>query len=730
MKNIHKLSALLTLLMLFFNLHPSYAEKNRNDKILEDIQYLEKLYPCTENSENEKKVYSYIRNRLDSLSVSYYEENLDLLPDIHSFSSNIIIDFKGKKDKTIIFAVPVNNLSDSSFNVANALSLTEELMNSTPNLNCRILFLGAEYSDDEDPGYPAGSRQFLDTFFPENDTALIYINLSSSASDIDIIHGSREDVTPLWFLKQIIDSMSAGGIDCRINTQENILYQLGYDSEAPYDIYLKNNIPALALESTKKNIRKNNRTDNIIKFRNFLSTIPENQEIKSEEDWDSHYFMLQMPGKTIIISEYSFILFYITTVGLLIVFSVFSGKKVLRYSKKLLKYVWIVLYFFILIFIFLLISTLITVFITTMKSSYEIWRESPFYLLTLKILISVLLFFFSLFLLKKIKLTVSGSFYSAGAIFLFLINLIIFQFINITLALFALWGLFWTILFSLFKSRVLKTACMFLSSAFIIYIVFYIFSKPAYDLCEKMIFDWITGNILITFVILPYIMMILRILISRTHIESAKYRALRRTIYSATALLFIFLLNYYMKNNPFPAGNPQPVFYRQTVDLNRKISTVTIKSPYKTGRISYFSGEKEYTADTEKTFYKASSATSLDLMSVSRKTSSYLDRKNLIFEIEAAGNPEKYYIDFFTKEDPVVLDCSYPFTVTKNSNKGTIHIGKNPPSPLVIDMLLPENTSVWFNIRTVSETFPFDNKLKGKNKLFRQQFEIIKGIDG
>ena len=724
-KNI-KISVLF---FLFILLSAGNLYADRDVKILEDISHLEKLYPCEENSENEKQIYSYIERRLDSLEINYYRESLDLLPDIHSFSSNIISHFEGKKEKSIIFAVPVNNLSDSSLNISLALSLAEELKNNPSELNCMIIFLGAEYTNDSDPGYPIGSRQFLNTYFPEEDTALIYLDLSSD-SDIDIIHGSKELVTPLWLLQQIIESLTESGSAYKINTQENILYQLGYDTPTPADIYLNNNIPSISLLSAEHKTDDRGRLERIGSFRKFLSLMAKETEIQSADKWDRHYFMMNVSGKQIIISEYKFIILYITITGLMTAFSVITGKKVIRYSAKLIRYIWVFFYFFALIFLFLLLSTFITLLITQIKSSYDIWAETPFYLLSMKITITILLFFLSLFLLKKIKLPVSGSFYSAAAIFIFLLNFIIFQFINITVALFVLWGLSWTILFSLFKNRILKTACMFMSSVFFIYILVYVFQKPAYNICENILFNKFWGNILTSFVILPYIMMIIRLLISRTHIESAKYSALRRTIYSAAALVFIFLLNYYMKSNPYSMDNIQPVFYSQITDMDRKTSEIKIESPYKTEYVSFFTGENEYNINTDETQYDIYEETGMDLINIKKETALFLDRKNLILRIEASGKPEKYYIDFFAKEDPVVLDCNYPFNIVNNSRKGSIYIGKNPPSPLVIDMLIPENTSLWFKIRTVSQHFPFENNLKGENKNFIQKFEILKGTDG
>ena len=97
MKKIFANSILLLLIIMFSAVSELHAEENRNIKILNDIRELEKFFPCGENTEAEKMVYSFIENRLDSLEINYYTESLDMLPDIHSFSSNIITEFRGKK---------------------------------------------------------------------------------------------------------------------------------------------------------------------------------------------------------------------------------------------------------------------------------------------------------------------------------------------------------------------------------------------------------------------------------------------------------------------------------------------------------------------------------------------------------------------------------------------------------------------------------------------------------
>ena len=722
------------LCFLFFisilDISPLPENGNAGEKIFRDTEILKQFYPCSENSENEKKVYSFIRKRLDELGIDYSEESLDLLQDTHSFTSNITVDLKGKKEKTLILAVPVNNLMDSSFNIAKALSVAEEAALEEAETNYKIIFLGAEFSREEDAHYPIGSRQFLDSFFPENDTALLYLNLSSAGAEVNIIHGSIEGVTPFWLLDQIIKSFDENSISYKINTQENILHQLGYKKKTPVDLYIKNNIPAVALENTNSASSTSDMEKWFFIFNSFYKNFSENIQIKADTDWDRHYFLIDLFEKRILLNEIDFILIYIVIISVMLLFSIYSSKKVFRYVRKLIKHFWVILYLFFLVFIFLLISTFITEIIIVLKSSHDIWKESPILILLIKIFISMLLFFLSLFLLKKINLPVTGSFYSAGAIFIFLLILMIFEIMNISLSFFALWGLLWTILFSLFKSRLLKTLSMVNSSVFILFLVYYIFTLPAENLCEEILFNRLTGNIMTAVILLPYVLMLLRILISQTHIDSDRYRILRRSIYSITAIFLIFLLNYYIKFDPFSEKNKQPVYFSQTADLDKKISLINVKSPFKPGRILFRAEDDEYQINAQQSEFSMEINSSPGHLEIEKTESMFLDRKNLILKLTGEGNPETCSISFRTKENPVVLDCNYPWTVNIKQKRGTIHIGKNPPSPLIIDLLLPSDTVLWIDIRMKYKDLPFEHELTGENLDFTKMFEIKKSTDG
>ena len=222
-------------------------------------------------------------------------------------------------------------------------------------------------------------------------------------------------------------------------------------------------------------------------------------------------------------------------------------------------------------------------------------------------------------------------------------------------------------------------------------------------------------------------MMMMRILISQTHIESSKYKILRRYIYFIVSIIFIFIINYYIKLNLYPPGKPQPVDFTQKVDLVKKRSLITVKSLDKTGKITFFLEDIKYTINNNcsRTIESAP-----ELLTIEKEESAFLDRKNLILKIKGEGNPEKFIITLLTKETPVILDCNYPWTIDLKEKKGVIHIGKNPPSPLIIDLLIPSDIPVWVDIKVIYTDIPFDYKLSGENIIFTKIIEVNKGIDG
>jgi len=722
--------------------------------ISSDIEYLKNLYPSENNSEQERAVYEFIRERLISLSISYSEQSLDTVIGAHSFSSNIIADFAGTGNSSIIFAVPVNNLKDNSLNIAIALKLCEIFSKNIPEKNVKILFLGSEFSRSLlDTNYllfdqdlvkeiitgsmeeQLGSRTFLQDYFPEYDVCLIYLNIENHESIVEISNITATGQTPLWFIKKSVEEMEKNNINFLIDLRKNNFYKARYGLRSQTDIFMENNIPSLyitAADDLNRTLFSNRRTnldqeELAVKLVFFLTSMS-NDYLKL--DWEVNYLIISFNDRYFFLKEKYNILMYLAFMVIIILFVMKYNINFFRYSRRLFKNFGTLIWLFLLCFLSLFFATLTIEFIFSLKGTANIWLETPGIVFIIKILTATLFLFFALFLLRVIKLPSSGNFYSASAIFLMLINLFTFQFLNITLSFIAMWGLFWTILFSFSKNRLMKTGCLIISYYFIYDAIVYIFMAPAINICGFLISSNVIGNILIAATLLPGIIMILRILHIQTHAESKKYKILRKIIYAAALLVAVTLVMHYYSLDIYK-NKKMPVLLVHIIDVNEGTSTIKVSTPVKAGDIEITINNNNYIIETgnlnkiEVMYNNAE-----EMLEVESTLSWFLDRKNIVFDIMPKGEPGKAEILFRMEEGQLILDSNYQFTLDPDLAGGVLHIGYNPDFPLELDILADRESNIRFDIKLIYMVSPFDMDIRGSNMIFYNYTVVRKSIYG
>jgi len=726
-----------------------------SSSISSDIEYLRNLYPSENNSGQERAVYQFIKERLISLSISYSEQSLDTVAGAHSFSSNIIVDFEGTSNSSIIFAVPVNNLKDNSLNIAIALKLCEIFSNNIPEKNVKILFLGSEFSrslldisyllyDQElvkeiierSMNEQLGSRTFLQDYFPEYDVCLIYLNIENHESIVEISNITETGQTPLWFIKKSAEEMEKNNINFFIDLRKNNFYKAKYDLRSQIDIFMENNIPSLYISAADDlnsallfNRNTSMKQEELAAKLVFFLTAMSNDYPKP--DWEVNYLIIPFNNKYFFLKEKYNILMYLAFIVIIILFIMKYSINFFRYSRRLFKNFGALIWLFLLCFLSLFFATLTTEFILSLKGTANIWLETPGIVFIIKITTATLFLFFALFLLQVIKLPSSGNFYSASAIFLMVINLFIFQFLNITLSFIAMWGLVWTILFSFSKNRLIKTGCLIISYYFIHDTVIYIFMAPAINICDFLISSNITGNILIAATLLPGIIMILRILHIQVRTESRKYKFLRKIIYAATLLAAIGLISYYYSLDIY-RNKKMPVLLVHIIDLNEGTSVIKVSTPVRAEDIEITMNNNNYiikTGDLNKIEVMHSNIE--EMLEIESALSWFLDRKNILLDITPKGEPERAEILFRMDESQLILDSNYQFTLDLNLMGGAFHIGYNPDFPLKLDVLASNReTNIRFDIKLIYRTSPFDMDIRGNNMIFYNYTVVRKSIYG
>lgn len=709
-------------------------------EIEREREYLQQFYPCSENSDNEKNVYKYVKKELDAISVSWTEQKLDTLRGSHSFTSNIIVDFKGKEDSLLILAVPFNNLEDNSLNISIALQLCRyfALSDTTPEKNIKIIFLGSEFHEDQNQ--QIGTNFFLQDFFPESEAYLLYLNLKSE-NTVEIKNITAAGATPMGLVKLAVEKFKDNNINLFIDSRENFIFRAGFNLKSYTDLYVENNIPSLYITTSDKaeklfdiaehetNFRDKKDSNISFPYRIVLSIIDMSTETAPISQ-EKNYIIVLLRNSYLFLGEKLCAIIYLAFILIFILYAVLNSKKLSGYFKRIIKHIVVIPFMLFLCFIFLFFATLIIESILLLKGTTDIWIETPLTVFSIKILIALLLFFSFLFLIKKIKLPQVGSFYSACAIFLMALNVLLFLFINLTLSLYAIWALFWIILFSFTKNRLLRILFIIISYFLIYDIIRYIFILPAFNLCNILIMGKITGNLLIAAIILPLIMMIMRILFVQAHIQTEKYKLLRIIIFDAILVITLIIVLIYYKTD-FYKNKKQPISTTVFIDDDTKTSLFHVSSPAKMQEINAELQGSNYTFNSMTTEETATgSFIKPEAITITKQVSYFLDRKNIILKIKPQGNPEKIEISFLTQDNRIILDSNYPFILNTNLEGGNFHIGYNPAYPLTLDVLVEKETAIWFTVKAIYSVPPFSIELTGKNMDFNNKAIIKKSIYG
>ena len=271
---------LLLLLFSAFFLWPLDERAELLNRLMADHSYFENHFPRYEGSTAEKEVLAFIEARFKSLEVFYNTYDFSESDTSHSFSSCIEAIIPGDKPDTLIIAVPLNHpreareFQNGSLSIALALSLIRQAVKNRPQLTLRVLFLGAEYGEDNE--YPMGSKLFLKDFYPEYRVMVLYLNLLTVPERISIRSGGRGIAAPYWLIERFTESLKEAELFFRVRGNENQVFRIGLNTEKTIiEPFLFTGYPALSIEGDYAPLAKAEVEEWLLSFHLFLDNFLE-----------------------------------------------------------------------------------------------------------------------------------------------------------------------------------------------------------------------------------------------------------------------------------------------------------------------------------------------------------------------------------------------------------------------------------------------------------------------
>ncbi|HKJ86543.1 MAG TPA: hypothetical protein VKA06_10735, partial [Spirochaetia bacterium] len=517
-------------------------------------------FPREENSSGEAALIAYIESVASSIDARLEILDFSDYADGHSFSRILEVTIPGTGASTAIIAVPLNHPegvapdADRSASVAAALAVMEAAAREPLRPTIRFLFPGAEHGDG--PGYPKGTRRFLEGYFAEEPHALLY--LDASRLPLVMETGAAGYVAPSWLLRSVVDAAQANELPIEVRAGINQLHRLGISSSPPaLGEYLANDIPAVHVSSGPEGLQPPRVADVAADLAAFAQSWVDSFSAGIPEEWDRHYIYFRIGSRQLVVGERAFIGLLLGLFMSTLAYSLVFHRQFTRYLRTAARNSWNIPVLFLLIYAFLSAATYLLELSLTVRGFPSIWTYYPSAYFAFKITLSFFLFTIAALLLRHLPLSKNGSFYSAAALFVLFVDIIIFSSLNLSFSYYFIWAFFWAFVFSIVRSRLVKAVSLALAPLFLIRIAVDVLRIPELRLTEELLLST-RGDLLLSFMILPFLLMLIRLDFLIRHPVRGKRSFALRTASIVSGVLVIGMVVFVVVSSPFSPSNPQP----------------------------------------------------------------------------------------------------------------------------------------------------------------------------
>ncbi len=692
MKDIVRLAVCLFLATIGAGLaHANDLFAEYAQQALDDIETIRTNYPRYEGSEGEQKTLAFIRARLERAGVSYRHFDFSESTVSHSFSSCIEVTLPGARRDTLIIATPLNHLAgssaefDGSINIAIALNLIAYLGSSTPPITLKFLFLGAEFGDSSH--YPMGSKLFLADFKPDYRAMVVYLNMMRRPRRLHIRSGGLRVVAPYWLVNHCTEALELTDIFFLARGNENQIFRMGLTSERTImESFLASGYPAVSLEGDYEPATGADQ-DWIASFLRFLDTLIEGFWQGIPESWDRHYLFFQARGFYLIISERVYITVFLVILSLAAVYSLAFSARMKKYLRTLGRGLWTIPILCALAFGILLLASLALEAVMWIRNFPSLWEHLPLPFLALKCSLCGFLLTLLLPLLRRLPFSKNGSFYSACALLLLVIDVLLLAAVNVSFSYYLLWALLFALFFAIAPWPKLKLLFFLASPYWIVKTIVELFAIGQTDFCEVVLLSRLWGNLLLAAIVLPFALMGIRL--------SFLFRSpgrMRRGSYLLAAMLGLFSVvigGGFILYDPYSEIHPQPVLISATIIPEQGLDQVLLESTAPLGKGEFRNAAERVGFETQARSYLIPLPSGAQYVTIAKESRSFLNRENVALEIDSREQPFAVKFTLHSGQEFVLFDANFPFSRHETGKEYEILIGPNPPDPLPVELTLP-----------------------------------------
>lgn len=583
------------------------------------------------------------------------------------------------------------------------------------NRNDRLIFPDPGQGPGPDgTGFtPSSSAEFLQTFYPPEPVSFIYMNTAPEEAGLQgeklqITAAGSGSPSPSWLLSRLVKALGSAGLEYEYLHLETSLSKLNLrDYPSPLDPFLDAGYPAIEIRGASWSPPDLETSQKLLQSLSGMPPLPEYR--------DRHYQVLPLPDSILLVQENHYLLTLLFLFAAMMAYPVFAKNRLKKYLKTLWRHLWSLPLLVLLLFLFLFAATMLLNYLGEIKGIDRLWEYYPGTMLVLKIAAAAFLFILVQRLFLLLPFSRRGSFYSASALFFFIVDMAVLSIIDLDLTYYLLVPFLSVFLFTILGNRIGKMLFFILAGAPFMLALYGFFSLPAYEVIRSILLSPIKGNIIIALHLLPFLLMLIRLQYLFHHPN------IKITLITTLGLEFILLAVavvsgiVLLQSQPF-LERPQPLVL---LDESSDTSEMRRVSLYSTARLGPLPTDNLALVEGS---FEGNRATLLvpggeDPLDVQLDVRSFLARKQYTLRISTPHPLALLRVEIRGEESISLLDASEDW---KNIPDGgyAIVLDRKPESPVTMSFTLPETAKgeLLLEARFLEPPYPLD--LQGSEKRF------------
>lgn len=505
----------------------------------EDLFILETMAPRTAGSAAEHMTMRYIETRLQELGVTY-TSHLNARAITSGESANTIMaQVPGRSKQALALVVPIDHPPRAevsrygSAGIIAALHAMELAKRDPLVVTLCVIFVSGEYGPSDLVGL--GSAFIAADSMLQNPTAIVYLNVDTVPDLILFRLGGEAVQTPRWLLHAVANALDRNRLPFISRSTANQIARVGLPLGRPMiDSYLIAGHPTIELIGQNINAKSGSDSARINAwsndFGNFVESLAEQIVTENSSSWERHYLFMRVGPLQLTVDEIGIVATIALTFSVALALAILMPRRLRRYRLLVFRYIWMMPLAALATFAALTIATVLLSSVMVVQDLPTLWRLKPALSLSFKGFTSLLLIVVAAKTLSLLKAHwpvdakrmgpdhkrkhdrwSDPGILSAAAVTLLPFVIAGTATIDPVASLPFICAYICTLLFCLAPFRLIKTACLAAAITVPAAAAADLVAAGSDELLQALLLSPLIGNAALTFFLLPFIFMALRL---------------------------------------------------------------------------------------------------------------------------------------------------------------------------------------------------------------------------